>query len=97
MPKAIVDFLLSRGVAPAHPTEVWERLSQNEAAWSGTLGDCHADFTDMSIMLIRTLHPMKSQLNLAESRSRLSAAHGNIDCSKAGGTGTPGSPRTETN
>jgi precorrin-6B methylase 1 len=97
MPKAIADFLLSRGVAPAHPTEVWERLSQNEAAWSGTLGDCHADFTDMSIMLIRTLYPMKSQLDLAKSRSRASGALEDIDCSKAAGAGTPDSPRTGTN
>ena len=97
MPKAIADFLLARGVAPAHPTEVWERLSQNEAAWLGTLGDCRADFTDMSIMLIRTLHPMKSQLELAESRSRVSGAPENIDCSKAKGAATPSSPRTRTN
>jgi cobalt-precorrin-7 (C5)-methyltransferase len=97
MPKAIVDFLLSRGVAPAHPTEVWERLSQNEAAWSGTLGDCPADFSDMSIMLIRTLHPMKSQLDLTESRSPVSAVPEDIDCSKAGRTAAPGSLRTRTN
>ena len=96
MPKAIADFLLARGVAPAHPTEVWERLSQNEAAWSGTLGSCGADFSDLSIMLIRTLHPMKSQLDLAESRSRVSGASENIDCSKPAGAATPSSPRTGT-
>jgi precorrin-6B methylase 1 len=62
MPKTIAAFLLARGVAAGHPTEVWERLTQNEAAWLGTLGDCCADFSDMSIMLIRTLHPMPSQL-----------------------------------
>jgi cobalt-precorrin-7 (C5)-methyltransferase len=62
MPKAISNFLLARGAAPSHQTEVWERLTQNEASWQGPLGDCRADFSDMSIMLIRTLHPMKSQL-----------------------------------
>jgi cobalt-precorrin-7 (C5)-methyltransferase len=41
---------------------VWERLTKSEAAWSGKLGDCSAVFSDMSIMLIRTLHPMRSQL-----------------------------------
>jgi hypothetical protein len=34
----------------------------------GTLGDCCADFSDMSIMLIRTLHPMPSQLETIETR-----------------------------
>jgi cobalt-precorrin-7 (C5)-methyltransferase len=96
MPKAIVDFLLSRDVAPAHPTEVWERLSQNEAAWSGTLGDCQADFSDMSIMLIRTLHPMKSQLDLAEARPAVSEPPGDTDCSKAGEPAAPASLRTTT-
>ena len=70
MPKMIAAFLLARGLAPGHPAEVWERLTQNEAAWSGTLADCRADFTDMSIMLIRTLHPMPSQLEPAGMRSR---------------------------
>jgi cobalt-precorrin-7 (C5)-methyltransferase len=68
MPKTIAAFLLARGVAAGHPTEVWERLTQNEAAWLGTLGDCCADFSDMSIMLIRTLHPMPSQLEPVETR-----------------------------
>ena len=63
MPKAIAAFLLTRGVAPNHQTEVWEHLTQKEAAWLGTLKECCADFSDMSMMLIRTLHPMKSQLN----------------------------------
>jgi cobalt-precorrin-7 (C5)-methyltransferase len=62
MPKTIAAFLLARGIGPDHQTEVWERLTQNEAAWLGTLGDCRSDFSDMSIMLIRTLRPMKSQL-----------------------------------
>jgi len=62
MPKHIAAFLLSRGSDPAHPVEVWERLTQAEATWRGTLAECTADFTDMSIMLIRTLHPMPSQI-----------------------------------
>ena len=70
MPQTIAAFLLARGLAPGHPTEIWERLTQNEAAWSGTLADCRGDFTDMSIMLIRTLHPMASQLEQAGTSSR---------------------------
>jgi cobalt-precorrin-7 (C5)-methyltransferase len=69
MPKAIAAFLLTRGVAPDHQTEVWEHLTQKEAAWLGTLKECCADFSDMSMMLIRTLHPMKSQLESADTSS----------------------------
>jgi cobalt-precorrin-7 (C5)-methyltransferase len=65
MPKSIAAFLLARGLDPNHQTEVWEDLTQNETGWSGPLGDCQGDFSDMSIMLIRTLHPMKSQLEPA--------------------------------
>lgn len=63
MPKEIAAFLLGHGIAGEHPVEVWERLTQAEAAWRGELRDCCTrDFSDMSIMLIRTLHPMSSQL-----------------------------------
>jgi precorrin-6B methylase 1 len=62
MPKDIAAFLISHGIDGAQPTEVWERLTQAEAAWSGVLSDCTADFSDMSIMLIRTPHPMPSQI-----------------------------------
>lgn len=62
MPKNIAEFLISSGVNPTHMTEVWENLTLNEATWSGKLVDCRQDFSDMSIMLIRTLHPMPSQL-----------------------------------
>jgi cobalt-precorrin-7 (C5)-methyltransferase len=62
MPKDVSRFLLSRGIASEHPVEVWERLTQSEAAWSGLLESCTAAFSDMSIMLIRTLHPIPSQL-----------------------------------
>jgi cobalt-precorrin-7 (C5)-methyltransferase len=63
MPKEIAAFLLGNGIAGEHPVEVWERLTQTEAAWRGELRDCCTrDFSDMSIMLIRTLHPMPSQI-----------------------------------
>ncbi len=97
MPKAIAEFLLARGVAAIHQTEVWEHLSQNEAAWLGTLGDCPADFTDMSIMLIRTLQPMKSQLGLAESQAHLSGVTGIIGSTEPEGTATSSSVPKRTN
>jgi cobalt-precorrin-7 (C5)-methyltransferase len=62
MPKDIASFLLSQGVAPEHRTEVWENLTGGEAHWSGALADCTTGFTDMSIMLVRTLRPMASQI-----------------------------------
>jgi len=62
MPKDIAAYLLSRGIAPAHAVEVWERLTQSEATRHGPLAECNLDFSDMSIMLIRTLHPMPSQI-----------------------------------
>ena len=63
MPKEIAAFLLGSGIAGEHPVEVWERLTQAEAAWRGELKDCCTrDFSDMSIMLIRTLRPMPSQI-----------------------------------
>lgn len=62
MPREIAAFLLARGAAAAHPIEVWERLTQAEASWRGALADCTGEFSDMSIMLIRTLHPMSSQI-----------------------------------
>jgi cobalt-precorrin-7 (C5)-methyltransferase len=64
MPKDIASFLLSQGVAPQHPTEVWENLTSGEAHWSGALVDCTLGFTDMSIMLVRTLRPMASQIEV---------------------------------
>jgi precorrin-6B methylase 1 len=62
MPNAIAAWLVGQGVSPAHPVEVWENLTCNEAEWQGRLGDCTQEFTDMSIMLIRTLVPMPSQI-----------------------------------
>lgn len=65
MPKDVAAFLLSQDMAAAHPVEVWENLTSREAQWSGTLKDCTGDFSDMSIMLIRSLRPMPSQIEPA--------------------------------
>lgn len=66
MPPHIAAYLLTQGISPDHPTEVWENLTGNEAAWRGSLGQCvDQEFTDMSIMLIRTLIPMDSQIEVA--------------------------------
>jgi cobalt-precorrin-7 (C5)-methyltransferase len=53
MPAAVATYLTENGISPDHPTEVWEHLTQSEAAWRGRLGECASDFSDMSIMLIR--------------------------------------------
>lgn len=65
MPKEVAAFLLSQGVAAEHPVEVWENLTSREAQWTGTLKECFGDFTDMSIMLIRSLRPLPSQIEPA--------------------------------
>ncbi|MBB3213155.1 cobalt-precorrin-7 (C5)-methyltransferase [Herbaspirillum sp. Sphag1AN] len=63
MPLHIAAYLLEQGVAPDHPTEVWENLTRAEAEWHGTLAECATkEFSDMSIMLIRTHVPMASQI-----------------------------------
>ncbi|MDO8437692.1 MAG: cobalt-precorrin-7 (C(5))-methyltransferase [Nitrosomonadaceae bacterium] len=67
MPCHIAAYLLENGVSPEHPTEVWENLTRGEAEWHGTLAECvWREFTDMSIMLIRTRHPMPSQIEPPE-------------------------------
>jgi cobalt-precorrin-7 (C5)-methyltransferase len=69
MPPHIAAYLLEQGVSPEHPTEVWENLTRGEAEWHGTLAECaHKEFSDMSIMLIRTRAPMASQIEPAEAR-----------------------------
>jgi cobalt-precorrin-7 (C5)-methyltransferase len=65
MPKNVAAFLLANGTAAQHPVEVWENLTSREAQWSGSLQECTGDFTDMSIMLIRSLRPMPSQIEPA--------------------------------
>jgi cobalt-precorrin-7 (C5)-methyltransferase len=63
MPWHIAAYLLENGVDPAHPVEVWENLTRNEAEWRGALAECAGHrCSDMSIMLIRTLQPMASQI-----------------------------------
>lgn len=62
MPKDIAAYLLESGCDPNHKTEVWEKLTQSESDWKGPLSDLTQDFSDMSIMLIRTLQEMPSQL-----------------------------------
>lgn len=68
MPKDIAKYLLEQGTSPDHQVEVWENLTGQEAGWKGILKDCTQEFSDMSIMLIRTLNPMQSQIEpLAET------------------------------
>ena len=63
MPRHIAAYLVENRVSSEHPTEVWENLTRADAKWRGTLGECGArDFSDMSIMLIRALKPMPSQI-----------------------------------
>jgi cobalt-precorrin-7 (C5)-methyltransferase len=62
MPKDVAAFLLAQGASPEHPVEVWENLTSRDAQWSGKLHECTRDFSDMSIMLIRTLWPLRSQI-----------------------------------
>ncbi|MGH8491319.1 MAG: cobalt-precorrin-7 (C(5))-methyltransferase, partial [Gammaproteobacteria bacterium] len=63
MPRDIAAYLLQHGISPGHPTEVWENLTRMEAEWHGALGQSMTrDFSDMSIMLIRALKPMPSQI-----------------------------------
>ena len=69
MPRHIAAYLLENGVSPEHPTEVWENLTRGEAEWHGTLAECvDREFTDMSIMLIRTRKPMDSQIEPPEGK-----------------------------
>ena len=62
MPKDIAHYLIKNGIDPKHLVEVWEHLTRKEANWKGILAECEQEFSDMSIMLIRTLNPMPSQL-----------------------------------
>ncbi len=66
MPRHIAAYLIEQGVSKNHPTEVWENLTGNEAEWKGNLQACtNLDFSDMSIMLIRCIHEMPSQIEPA--------------------------------
>jgi len=63
MPRDIASFLLASGIPGEHSVEVWEQLTRAEANWSGRLDACTAEFTDMSILLIRALTPFPSQIH----------------------------------
>ncbi|MBD0321426.1 MAG: cobalt-precorrin-7 (C(5))-methyltransferase [Gemmatimonadetes bacterium] len=65
MPRDVAAHLVEQGVSPEHPVEVWENLTVAEASWRGRLGECDREFSDMSIMLIRTRAPMESQIEPA--------------------------------
>ncbi len=66
MPWHIAAYLMEQGISPDHPAEVWENLTRGEAEWHGTLAECAGHrCSDMSIMLIRTLAPMASQIEPA--------------------------------
>lgn len=60
MPHDISAYLLEQGVDGAQSLEVWEDLSRDSKQWCGNLADCPRDFSDMSIMLIRTASPIAS-------------------------------------
>jgi cobalt-precorrin-7 (C5)-methyltransferase len=68
MPKDVAAHLMEAGIPAEHPVEVWENLTTADAEWKGTLAECTRDFTDMSIMLIRTLAPMPSQIEPAPAK-----------------------------
>jgi cobalt-precorrin-7 (C5)-methyltransferase len=66
MPKDVSAELLQRGANPNHPVEVWSQLTRgSEAQWKGLLKDVPDGFSDMCIMLIRTLTPFPSQIEPA--------------------------------
>lgn len=63
MPKDIAAYLLENDIPSSQTIEVWENLTRAEAEWKGSLEECsQKEFSDMSIMLIRTMKPMESQI-----------------------------------
>ncbi|WP_432260611.1 cobalt-precorrin-7 (C(5))-methyltransferase [Cupriavidus sp. TMH.W2] len=63
MPWHIAAYLLENGIPAGQPVEVWEHLTRGDAQWCGTLAECaNQRFSDMSIMLIRSLSPIPSQI-----------------------------------
>lgn len=66
MPWHIAAYLIEHGIPPDQRVEVWENLTRAEAEWHGTLAECAEHrCSDMSIMLIRTMTPMASQIEPA--------------------------------
>lgn len=72
MPHHIAAFLLENLVPEEQTVEVWEKLTQQEAAWVGRLDQVEDKFSDMSIMLIRTLTPFPTGLEFGQSASTAS-------------------------
>jgi precorrin-6y C5,15-methyltransferase (decarboxylating) CbiE subunit len=63
MPKDIAGFLLEEGIDESLEVEVWENLTRDEATWNGKLVELAIkDFSDMSILLIRSKVVMPSQI-----------------------------------
>lgn len=60
MPHNIAGYLVEAGISGEQPLEVWEDLTRTDRQWQGYLADCPTDFSDMSIMLIRTTTPITS-------------------------------------
>ncbi|GGJ68667.1 cobalt-precorrin-7 (C(5))-methyltransferase [Deinococcus aquiradiocola] len=67
MPRDVAAHCLQHGVAPDRQVEVWEALTQRDAAWAGRLDECTQAFSDLSIMLIRAPQAFPSQLDSPES------------------------------
>ena len=74
MPRDIAAYCLEHGIDGALPAEVWEALTQHEASWSGRLDECTAEFSDLSIMLIRAPAEFPSQLDSPESGALVGSA-----------------------
>jgi cobalt-precorrin-7 (C5)-methyltransferase len=62
MPKDIARYLLDQGLPAEQPVEVWEHLTGTESHWKGTLGELTAEFSDLSILLIRNVQPLPTGL-----------------------------------
>lgn len=60
MPDAIARHLIDAGLPAEQPLTVWEDLTRAAQRWEGRLADCPEGFSDMSIMLIRSLRPVAS-------------------------------------
>jgi cobalt-precorrin-7 (C5)-methyltransferase len=62
MPKDIAAYLLREGRPAGQTVEIWENLTGGESHWKGTLGELTGEFSDLSIMLIRSIRPLLTGL-----------------------------------
>jgi cobalt-precorrin-7 (C5)-methyltransferase len=62
MPKDIAAYLLREGRPAGQMVEIWEHLTGGESHWKGTLGELTGEFSDLSIMLIRSIRPLPTGL-----------------------------------